>query len=107
MKIYLSSAVFYWRYVINAYLWGIQKIDDMLNIALFGPPGAGKGTQAKRIVEKYKLAHISTGDMIRKEIAEGTEMGKMAADIINRGELLSDELVVNMIRIYSKIFLRN
>ncbi len=97
MKIYLSSAVFYWRYVINAYLWGIQKIDDMLNIALFGPPGAGKGTQAKRIVEKYKLAHISTGDMIRKEIAEGTEMGKMAADIINRGELLSDELVVNMI----------
>lgn len=69
----------------------------MLNIALFGPPGAGKGTQAKRIVEKYKLVHLSTGDMIRKEIAEGTELGKMAGDIINRGELLSDEFVVNLI----------
>ena len=69
----------------------------MLNIALFGPPGAGKGTQAKRIVEKYNLAHLSTGDMIRKEIAEGTELGKMAQDIINRGELLSDEFVVKLI----------
>ena len=66
----------------------------MLNIALFGPPGAGKGTQAKRIAEKYNLA---TGDMIRREIAEGTELGKMAADIINNGQLLSDELVVKMI----------
>ena len=59
----------------------------MLNIALFGPPGAGKGTQAKRIVDKYKLVHLSTGDMIRKEIANGTELGKMAESIINRGEL--------------------
>lgn len=69
----------------------------MLNIALFGPPGAGKGTQAKRIVEKYNLAHLSTGDMIRKEIAEGTELGMMAKDIISRGELLSDEFVVKLI----------
>ncbi|MDE5610560.1 MAG: adenylate kinase [Odoribacter sp.] len=69
----------------------------MLNIALFGPPGAGKGTQAKRIVEKYNLVHLSTGDMIRKEIAEETELGKMARDIINRGELLSDEFVVKLI----------
>ena len=69
----------------------------MLNIALFGPPGAGKGTQAKKIVEKYNLAHLSTGDMIRKEIADGTEFGKMAEGIINRGELLSDEFVVALI----------
>lgn len=69
----------------------------MLNIALFGPPGAGKGTQAKRISEKYNLAHLSTGDMIRREIAEGTELGKMAEKIINQGQLLSDELVVKMI----------
>ena len=69
----------------------------MLNIALFGPPGAGKGTQAKRIVDKYKLVHLSTGDMIRKEIANGTELGKMAESIINRGELLSDEFVVQLI----------
>ena len=59
----------------------------MLNIALFGPPGAGKGTQAKKIVEKYNLAHLSTGEMIRKEIAEGSDNGKMAAGIINKGEL--------------------
>ena len=69
----------------------------MLNIALFGPPGAGKGTQAKKIVEKYNLAHLSTGDMIRKEIADGTELGRMAEGIINRGELLSDEFVVALI----------
>ena len=76
----------------------IIKLNIMLNIALFGPPGAGKGTQAKKLVEKYNLAHLSTGDMIRKEIAEGTEFGKMAAGIINRGELLSDEFVVALIR---------
>ncbi|KIO43619.1 MULTISPECIES: adenylate kinase [Porphyromonadaceae] len=69
----------------------------MLNIALFGPPGAGKGTQAKKMVEKYNLAHLSTGDMIRKEIAAGSEFGKMAAGIINKGELLSDEFVVALI----------
>ena len=69
----------------------------MLNIALFGPPGAGKGTQAKRIVERYNLVHLSTGDMIRQQIADGTELGKMAQDIINRGELLSDEFVVTLI----------
>ena len=69
----------------------------MLNIALFGPPGAGKGTQAKKIVEKYNLAHLSTGEMIRKEIAEGSDFGKMAAGIINKGELLSDEFVVALI----------
>lgn len=69
----------------------------MLNIALFGPPGAGKGTQAKKISEKYNLVHLSTGDMIRKEIAEKTELGEMAAGIINNGQLLSDELVVDMI----------
>lgn len=70
----------------------------MLNIALFGPPCAGKGTQAKRIMKKYNLAHLSTGDMIRKEIADGTELGKMAADIINNGQLLSDEFVIELIQ---------
>ena len=70
----------------------------MLNIALFGPPCAGKGTQAKKIVEKYNLVHLSTGDMIRKEISEGTKLGQMAQRIINRGEFLSDEFVVKMIK---------
>lgn len=69
----------------------------MYNLALFGPPGAGKGTLAKILVEKYQFIHISTGDMIRKEIADGSELGKMAAEIINNGQLLSDDIVIKMI----------
>lgn len=69
----------------------------MLNIALFGPPGAGKGTQSALLVERYKLAYISTGDLLRQEISEGSELGKKAKDIIDRGELVSDELVVQLI----------
>ena len=69
----------------------------MYNLVLFGPPGSGKGTLAKNLVNKYNFVHISTGDMIRKEIADGTELGKVAADIINKGDLLSDEIVIKMI----------
>lgn len=69
----------------------------MLNIALFGPPGAGKGTQAKKIIERYNLYHLSTGEIIRQEIAQGTELGIIAKDIINEGRLLSDELVVKLV----------
>lgn len=69
----------------------------MLNIALFGPPGAGKGTQSKKLIEKYNLAYISTGDMLREEIAKDTELGRIAAAVINKGHLLSDEFVVQLI----------
>jgi len=69
----------------------------MLNIALFGPPGAGKGTQSKKLIEKYNLAYISTGDLLREEIAEGSELGNKAKDIIARGELASDEVIVQII----------
>lgn len=69
----------------------------MLNIALFGPPGAGKGTQSAQLIEKYNLAYISTGDLLRHEIAEGTELGKKAKDTIDRGQLVSDELIVQLI----------
>lgn len=69
----------------------------MLNIALFGPPGAGKGTQSALLIEKYKLAYISTGDLLRQEIAEGSELGMKARDIIDRGQLVSDELIVQLI----------
>ncbi|MBN2669291.1 MAG: adenylate kinase [Bacteroidales bacterium] len=69
----------------------------MLNIALFGPPGAGKGTQSKKLLEKYNLAYISTGDMLREEIAEGTKLGLMAKDIISKGGLVSDEIIVQII----------
>jgi adenylate kinase len=54
----------------------------MLNIALFGPPGAGKGTQSQMLIEKYNLAYISTGDLLRAEIAEGTELGLQVKDLI-------------------------
>ena len=70
----------------------------MLILALFCPTCAGKGTQAKRIIKKYNLAHLSTGDMIRKEIAAGSELGKIAEDIINSGQLLSDEFVIQLIQ---------
>ncbi|MDR0983204.1 MAG: adenylate kinase [Culturomica sp.] len=69
----------------------------MIYIALFGPPGAGKGTQAKKIIEKYNLEHISTGEIIRREIADKTELGKQAENIINKGHLLSDELVIALL----------
>ena len=69
----------------------------MLNIILFGAPGAGKGTQSRELVKKYNLAYISTGDILRKEMAEGTELGVQAKDIINRGELVSDELIIEII----------
>jgi adenylate kinase len=69
----------------------------MLNIALFGPPGAGKGTQSKKLTEKYRLAYISTGDILRNEIANNTKLGNQAKSIIERGELVSDEIIVQII----------
>lgn len=64
---------------------------------LFGPPGAGKGTQAKQMVEKFNLHHVSTGDLLRREIAQGTELGKLAKSIIDAGNLVDDSIVVKMI----------
>ena len=69
----------------------------MLNIALFGPPGAGKGTQSKLLIEKYNLAYISTGDILRAEIEEGTAIGKKAKDIIEKGGLVDDEMIVRIV----------
>ncbi|MDX9848399.1 MAG: adenylate kinase [Tenuifilaceae bacterium] len=69
----------------------------MLNIALFGPPGAGKGTQSDWLIEKYNLTYISTGEILREEIAEGTPLGIQAKNIIEKGGLASDELIVQII----------
>ena len=69
----------------------------MLNIVLFGPPGAGKGTQSNLLIEKYKLVHLSTGDILRREITEGTTLGLQAKAIMDRGDLVSDDIVIGMI----------
>ncbi len=66
-------------------------------VILFGPPGAGKGTQAERIVEKFNLKQLSTGDMLREAISRGSELGKRAKTIMDRGELVSDEIILSMI----------
>ncbi len=69
----------------------------MKNIVLFGPPGAGKGTQAQLIKNKYGLVHISTGDVIRQEIRSGSAMGLSVKQYIDRGELAPDELVIHIV----------
>ena len=68
----------------------------MLRTILLGPPGAGKGTQAVRIVEKYNIPHISTGDIFRENIKNGTELGKKAQEYMNKGELVPDDLVIEI-----------
>lgn len=69
----------------------------MLNIVLFGPPGAGKGTQSENLINKYGLVHLSTGDILRTEIARGTDLGKKAKEIMDKGELVGDDIVIGMI----------
>ena len=69
----------------------------MLNIVIFGAPGSGKGTQSERIVEKYGINHISTGDVLRAEIKNGTELGKTAKGYIDQGQLLPDELIIDIL----------
>lgn len=70
---------------------------SMLNFLIFGPPGSGKGTQSVRLSEKFNLTHLSTGDMLRAEIAAGTELGKKMSAIMAKGELVPDEVVIEMI----------
>lgn len=70
----------------------------MLNIVLFGPPGAGKGTQSEKLINRYELIHLSTGDILRGEIADGTELGMEAKELMDQGVLVPDEVVIAMIR---------
>lgn len=69
----------------------------MLNIVIFGAPGSGKGTQSERIVEKYGINYISTGDVLRAEIKNGTELGKTAKGYIDQGQLIPDELMIDIL----------
>jgi adenylate kinase len=69
----------------------------MVNFLIFGPPGSGKGTQSVNLAEKFNLMHLSTGDMLRAEIASGTELGRKMSSIMSKGELVPDEVVIEMI----------
>jgi len=68
-----------------------------MNIVLFGAPGAGKGAQAERIASVYGMAHLSTGEMLRSAISSGNELGASAKDVIDRGELISDDIIVKIV----------
>ena len=69
----------------------------MLNLVLFGPPGAGKGTQSEKIIASYGLTHLSTGDLFRKHLGEGTELGKLAKGYMDQGHLVPDAVVIQMV----------
>ena len=69
-----------------------------MNIILLGPPGAGKGTQAGRLVEHRQMMQLSTGDMLREARTSGTQMGRIVADVMDRGDLVTDEIVIGLIR---------
>lgn len=72
-------------------------MQKQLNLVLFGPPGAGKGTQSEKIIERYNLTHISTGDLFRKHLGEGTELGLKAQGYMDHGKLVPDEIVIGMV----------
>jgi adenylate kinase len=69
----------------------------MLNLVLFGPPGAGKGTQSAKLIDKYNLVHLSTGDIFRANIKGGTELGVLAKSFIDQGKLVPDEVTIGML----------
>jgi len=70
----------------------------VIKVVFLGPPGAGKGTQAVRIAEKYNVPHISTGDILRAAVKEGTELGKLAKEYMDKGELVPDDVIIGIIR---------
>lgn len=78
-------------------IYQIEEKNNMLNIVLFGPPGAGKGTQAERLVDKYELFHLSTGDVFRYNIKNETELGKLAKSYMDKGQLVPDEVTIKLL----------
>lgn len=70
----------------------------MINLILFGPPGSGKGTQAQRLIEKYGIVHLSTGDMFRYELGNNTELGQLARSYMDKGQLVPDSVTISMLK---------
>lgn len=77
-----------------------QKCSELSErrVILIGPPGAGKGTHAPKMSDEYCLCHLATGDMLREAVSKGTELGKQAKAVMERGELVSDDLIIGMIK---------
>lgn len=75
-----------------------KKKRKMLNLILFGPPGSGKGTQAEKLIDKYNLFHISTGDMFRYELSNNTELGQLARSYMDKGQLVPDSVTISMLK---------
>ena len=88
-----------WQVIVNCQLSivNLKSLLFMLNIVIFGAPGSGKGTQSELIIKEYGLDHISTGDVLRSEMKNETELGKIAKDYIEKGQLVPDELIVDML----------
>jgi adenylate kinase len=83
----------------RCYLRALQsKPTNMLNIVLFGPPGAGKGTQSENLIRRYGLVHLSTGDIFRSNIKGETELGKLAKSFMDKGELVPDQVTISMLQ---------
>src|SRR5687768_4536387 len=78
-------------------LEGSTKVSTMFNFILFGPPGSGKGTQSEKLIDKYGLVHLATGDLLRNEIADKTKLGLEAKAFMDRGEMGPDQVVIGMI----------
>lgn len=88
-----------WLYKVwKLYIRNSQKKEGMLNLILFGPPGSGKGTQAAKLVDKYQLLHISTGDLFRYEMKNDTPLGMKAKEYMAKGELVPDEVTIGMLK---------
>lgn len=90
-----------WNRILNLFLQLIQnrtQTQKMINLILFGPPGSGKGTQAKQLENKYNLVHISTGDLFRYEIGNETPLGLRAKEYMKKGELVPDEVTIGMLQ---------
>jgi len=96
-RIFFCLPVFVLTNVQANKLW-IRKQVTMINLILFGPPGSGKGTQASKLVEKYQLLHISTGDLFRYEIGNDTPLGLAAKAYMQKGELVPDSVTIGMLR---------